>query len=347
MKILLIPGDGVGNELVAEVHKLIATIDSVFGLKINTQSLDISEFHFRETNILIPKGLQKMAEEANSIWLGPITNQSKLNGYNQKNIVQQICSEQELEFFYRNYKPIPSLQKIQTDNPIDVLLIESNFYSHTVPSELPATFVSDQKLNMMTTYFSQSHMESILAEAQKIIESGHRNKLLLVLPDELKQKDSPWIEPANQLAERGIHIQWSSVDQFFYNILRKPDQLDLVVTVTPYGRIFSKMISSLEGGLGAGFETHRSKNNQIMFQIMHPASSRFVGKDAADPIGAILSIAAFLESQNKPLISAAIRNVIEDAISADWVTRDLGGSMGTIEIGDFICSKLSGKSAIA
>ncbi len=78
MKILLIPGDGVGNELVAEVHKLIATIDSVFGLKINTQSLDISEFHFRETNILIPKGLQKMAEEANSIWLGPITNQYKI-----------------------------------------------------------------------------------------------------------------------------------------------------------------------------------------------------------------------------------------------------------------------------
>ncbi|MBC8344941.1 MAG: hypothetical protein ISR82_02425 [Candidatus Marinimicrobia bacterium] len=345
MKILLIPGDGVGNELAAEVHKLIATIHSVFGLRISSQTLDISESHYRDTNILIPKVLHKMADEADSIWLGPVTNQSKLKGYNRKNIVQEICSDQGLEFFYRHFKPLPSLQKIQTDNPIDVLLIESNYYSHTVSSELPATFVSEQKLNIMTTYLSQSHLESIFSEAQSLIETGSRNRLLLVLPDELKKMDSPWIEPANQLADRGIHIQWSSVDQFYYNILKKPDQFDLVLTVSPYGRIFSKMVSALEGGLGAGFEYHSSKNKQTLFQVMHPASRRYVGKDAADPIGAILAIAEFLNSQKKESIGVAIRNVIEEAIGADWVTRDLGGSMGTIEIGDFICSKLSDKMA--
>ena len=128
MKILLIPGDGIGSELAAEVHKLISAVQSLFELTISTQTLDISESHFRDTNILIPKAFNKMAGEADAIWLGPITNQSNMKEYIRKNIIREICSMQGFEFYYRHFKPLPSLQKVQTDNPIDVLLIENNFY---------------------------------------------------------------------------------------------------------------------------------------------------------------------------------------------------------------------------
>ena len=67
MKILLIPGDGVGSELAAELQKLISAVQSLFELKISTQTLDISELHFRDTNILIPKAFNKMAKEADAI----------------------------------------------------------------------------------------------------------------------------------------------------------------------------------------------------------------------------------------------------------------------------------------
>lgn len=341
MKVLLIPGDGVGNELAAEVHKLLSTIQSDFGINITTQTLDISESHFRETNILIPRAFGKMVSEADSIWLGPITNQSNLKGYNRNKIVQKICSDHGFEFFFRHFKPLPALQKVHSDNPIDVLLIENNFYSHTVSSELPASFVSEKKLDVMTTYHSQSHLESIFSEAQRLIESGARKKLHLVLPDELRHSESPWVEPASLLADRGVNVQWSSVDQFFYNLLKIPDQFDLVLTVAPFGRIFSKMVSALEGGLGAGFEFHRSLDHKTLYQVMHPSSRRFVGRDAGNPIGSILSMAEFMIERNKPSISIAIRKTVEEAIDAGWVTRDLGGSMGTIEMGDFICSKLS------
>ncbi len=345
MKILLIPGDGVGGELAAEVQKLISTIQSVFEFKISAQTLDISESHFRDTNILIPKALSKMADKADSIWLGPITNQSNLKGYDRKTIVQQICSEQGYEFYHRHFKPLPSLQKFPSDNPIDVLLIENNFYSHTVSSELPASFVSEKKLDVMTTYYSQTHLESIFSKAQRLIESGLRKKILLVLPDELRESESPWVNPARQLADLGINVQWSSVDQFFFNLLKSPDQFDLVLTVSPFGQIFSKLVSAIEGGLGAGFEFHRSTNHKSLFQVLHPASRRFIGRDAGNPIGSMLSVAEFMNDKNKPSISEAIRNTVEEAINAGWVTRDLGGSMGTIEMGDFICSKLSEKMA--
>ena len=87
MKILLIPGDGVGSELAAELQKLISAVQSLFELKISTQTLDISELHFRDTNILVPKAFNKMAREADTIWLGPILNQSNLKGYTRKNTV--------------------------------------------------------------------------------------------------------------------------------------------------------------------------------------------------------------------------------------------------------------------
>ena len=168
MKILLIPGDGVGSELAAEVHKLISTIQSVFNIKISTQTLDIGETHFQETNILIPKVMDQMGSEADSIWLGPITNQSKLKAYNRNKIVQEICSNQGFEFYYRHFRPLASLQEIQSDNLIDVLLIENNFYSHTVASELPASFVSEKKLDVMTTYYSQKSFRIYICRSRTV-----------------------------------------------------------------------------------------------------------------------------------------------------------------------------------
>jgi len=341
VKILLIPGDGIGSELAAELHKLISAVQSLFKLKISTQTLDISELHFRDTNILIPKAFNKMAGEADAIWLGPITNQSNMKEYIRKNIIREICSMQGFEFYYRHFKPLPSLQKVQTDNPIDVLLIENNFYSHTVSSELPASFIGEGKMNFLTTYYSQTHLESLFSKAQELLEKGNRNKLHLVLPDELRQSDSPWVKPASILADRGINVQWSSVDQFYYTLLRAPDQFDLVLTVPPFGKIYSKLVSSMEGGLGTGYEFHQTVGKKILLHVTHPTSRRFVGRDAGNPIGSMLSFSEFMNAHNNSSIYNAIRNAIDAAINAGWVTRDLGGSMGTIEMGDYICSKLS------
>jgi isocitrate/isopropylmalate dehydrogenase len=149
VKILLIPGDGVGSELAAELQKLISAVQSLFELKISTQTLDISELHFRDTNILVPKAFNKMAREADTIWLGPILNQSNLKGYTRKNIIQQICSMQGFEFYYRHFNPLPSLQKIQTDNPIDILLIENNFYSHNKSKFFSANNINTKNLSLI------------------------------------------------------------------------------------------------------------------------------------------------------------------------------------------------------
>jgi len=341
VKILLIPGDGVGSELAAELQKLISAVQSLFELKISTQTLDISELHFRDTNILVPKAFNKMAREADTIWLGPILNQSNLKGYTRKNIIQQICSMQGFEFYYRHFKPLPSLQKIQTDNPIDILLIENNFYSHTVSSDLPASFIKEGKMNFLTTYYSHSHLESLFSKAQEHLERGNRNKLHLVLPDELRQADSPWVEPASILADRGINVQWSSLEQFYYALLKSPDKFDLVLTVPPFGKIYSRLVSSMEGGRGTGYEFHQTMEKNILLHVTHPVSRHFVGKDACNPIGSMLSFGEFMNGHNNPLVCNAIRNAINEAINAGWVTRDLGGSMGAIEMGDYICSKLS------
>ena len=341
MKILLIPGDGVGSELAAELQKLISAVQSLFGLKISTQTLDISELHFRDTNILIPKAFNNMAKEADAIWLGPITSQSNLKGYIRKNIIREICSIRGFEFYYRHFKPLPSLQKVQTDNPIDVLLIENNFYSHTVSSQLPASFINEEKIDFLTTYYSQTHLESLFSKAQELLERGNRNKLHLVLPDELRYSSSPWVESASVLSNRGINVQWSSLEQFYYALLRSPDQFDLVLTVPPFGRIYSRLVSSMEGGLGTGYEFHQTVGEKTLLHVTHPASGHFVGRDAGNPIGSMLSFGEFMNAYNNPLICNAIRSAVDAAINAGWVTRDLGGSMGAIEMGDYICSKLS------
>ena len=97
----------------------------------------------------------------------------------------------------------------------------------------------------------------------------------------------------------------------------------------------------MEGGLGTGYEFHQAVGGKILLHVTHPVNHHFVGRDAGNPIGAMLSFGEFMNAYNNPLICNAIRSAVDAAINAGWVTRDLGGSMGAIEMGDYICSKLS------
>ncbi len=343
VNIVLIPGDGVGQELALEVQKVFDSIQSVSKMRFNIKYLDISEEHFRETELLVPAVLEKYCDNADAIWMGPIVGQSQLNGYSENNVIKEIGEKLGLEIHKRRLNPINSLQILSVNQPVDILVIQDQFCSQAVSGELPANFIADEKIDVQTTYFSHARMESLFNSALELLSTGTRRKVLLTLPNDLLQKSSPWIHSLQKLGERDITVQVMPVEKFFFQVLHNPDKLDLVLTIPPYGQIFSKIAAAIDGGLGSGFEIFHNPKGLTLFKMQHPASRRFIGKDAANPIGAFLSVAEIMDLLGQPKVRTLLRQIVDESISAGWTTRDLGGSMGTAEVGDYICSKISDK----
>ncbi|MEE8336102.1 MAG: isocitrate/isopropylmalate family dehydrogenase [Candidatus Neomarinimicrobiota bacterium] len=342
MKIVLIKGDGIGPEIVTEIEKLITTIGSISDLNFKLIFVDINEDHFRQTGLLIPSQLKQICKDADAIWLGPISDNSPLKDYSESSVLISICDTLGLDLHLKRLKPLHSLQTISTDNILDVLIIQSQFSNITIPGQLPVKNENLEDFEIFTTVYFHKKISELYSFAAQLNESNKR--VLLALPEELSQDNSPWIKALTIFSEKNFKIQILRWDKLIFQFLHNPENLDVIITLPPFGQILSRMGAAIEGGLGVAYDFYQNqKGKTALFHVLHPASKRFVGKDAANPLGAFLCLGEMMQFLKYPGVNSVIRDIVEESVLAGWTTRDLGGSMGTCEIGDFICSKMSDK----
>ncbi len=338
VKIILSAGDGVGKELAGEVQKLFQCIESGTGLKFQLIELDISEDHFRETELHLPAGLKKLARDAFALWLGPITIHSTATDYTESIILKKLCEELNFTLYTRKIFPLHSLQQIQYDQPISLVVFQDPLIRQEILGSIDS---NGEILDVQTSFFMRSRMEALFTEIEKVLERGTYHKVMLALPEKLLERGSPWVQSLRELSEKDYQVHALPIDRFFFQFLRNPDQISIVVTIPPYGLIISRLGAVIEGGLGVSFDLYQQSGGLVMVHVLHPPSRRYVGRDAANPIGAILSVAEIMLRLGYPQLYKLIRKTVNDSVDAGWTTRDMGGSMGTVEIGDYLCSKLS------
>ncbi|MFQ6612013.1 MAG: isocitrate/isopropylmalate family dehydrogenase [Fidelibacterota bacterium] len=338
VKIIISPGDGVGKELAVEVQKVIQCIGSGTGLKFKLQELDISEGHFRETELLLPLGFEKLVQDVFAVWLGPITIHSTLPEYSESIILRKLCKQLKLNLYVRKIAPLQPLQQIQYDHPINIIVFEDPLSHQQILGSIDS---NSEILDVQTTFSIRSRLEALFTRMEAILEKGEYHKIMLALPDKLLEKESPWIQALRLLSEKDYQVHALPVDRFFFQFLRNPDQIGMVVTIPPYGSIISRLGAVIEGGLGVSFDIYRQYDGLFLVHVLHPPSRRYQGRDAANPIGAILSVAEIMLKLGQTQLYKLIRKTVNDSVEAGWTTRDMGGSMGTMEIGDYVCSKLS------
>lgn len=342
MKLVLIPGDGVGPELAQEMGKLLECIQQITDRKFQVQFLNLGEDHFSQTGVLIPKGVLRSCRAADAVWLGPLAQKSTLEGYSRNAVLEQLIHDLEIPLFHRQISPLVSTSALKSTDPMDVLVIQDLSSGKYITGELPEE-VFQKQIGTYSLYLAHERVSELMDYANQLISTGLRQKLVLALPAELFEGESPWKESARKLLENEISVQVQTVQQTGYQLIHQPDYLDLVVTIPPYGQLLSQVGAALEGGLGLGFHSFHGREKGCLYQVLHPVSRNYTGKDAANPIGVFLSAAQMMEDWELPRVAKSIRGVIEESLNAGWTTRDLGGSMGTAEIGDYICSKLSGQ----
>jgi len=126
------------------------------------------------------------------------------------------------------------------------------------------------------------------------------------------------------------------VDALCLRLVQSPEAFQVIVTGNLFGDILSDLASILVGGLGIAPSANRHPGKVTMYEPVHGSAPPLVGKDVANPMAAILSLAMMLEGVGEAASGAAVERAVRAAVSAGIGTPDIGGTLGTRAVGDWI-----------
>ena len=342
MKFVFIPGDGVGNEISAELIKIGQALENYTNIKFNIQTFDLGLKHYLDTGIFVPDGVIKECKQAMAIWVGPLTDKTGDGVPIRKSIIGRLITGLNISTFIRRIVPFNPNINLLTSEPFDVLVLQDCIDYGSNANNFTTNITAKERMTFDISITTNSRVVNLLNYAIKLTENNERHKITVALPDDQITSDNPWIIQYKKLSlSKDLPISIISIDRLVFRLLHRPVDLDIILTIPPYGTLLSKLGAALEGGLGLAYESYVNPEGLRLFHVLHPPSDRFVGKDAANPIGAIRALADILYHVNRPVLGRAIEQAVRSSLEAGWSTRDMGGSMGTVEIGDFICNKIS------
>jgi 3-isopropylmalate dehydrogenase len=131
------------------------------------------------------------------------------------------------------------------------------------------------------------------------------------------------------------------IDALAMMLVQDPRQFDVIVTNNLFGDIITDIGGALQGGLGMAASANLHPGRTSMFEPVHGSAPPLAGRDVANPIGAILSVALMLEALGRVDDAQRIERAVESAVRDDAVTGDIGGKLGTAAAGDAIRTRLA------
>ena len=344
IRLAVIPGDGIGPEVVAEGLKVL---DAVSGdLTFEQTSYDLGAARWHRTGETLPDSVLAELREQEVILLGAVGDPSVPSGTLERGLLLRTRFELD---HYVNLRPVKLFPGVATPlagvSPADIDMVvvrEGTEGPYTgvggvLRKGTPHEVATQESVN---TAFG---VERVVRYAFEVAASRPRKKLTLVHKDnvltfagDLYQRVLKRVgEEYPQIATDYVHVDAATM--FFVN---QPQRFDVVVTDNLFGDIITDIGAAIAGGIGlaASGNVNPDRTAPSMFEPVHGSAPDIAGQGKADPTATILSVAMLLDHLGEG--DAARR--VEQAVSDDLAERPALGARSTSQIGDAIAKRVSG-----
>jgi 3-isopropylmalate dehydrogenase len=151
-----------------------------------------------------------------------------------------------------------------------------------------------------------------------------------------------WQRCFKEVAERypGIQTNHLYIDALALMIVRQPKDFDMIVTNNMFGDIVTDLAAALQGGLGMAASGNINPGGMSLFEPVHGSAPPLAGKNLANPMGSILTAGMMLEHLGMDEAAKRIEDAVIACVNEGKMTKDVGGTLGTREVGDAIVGKL-------
>jgi 3-isopropylmalate dehydrogenase len=342
MRVAVIPGDGIGKEVVAETVKVLKVLGG-----LDLEHLPWGADYYLQTGVTIPSDGYDTLRGFDAIFIGALGDPRVPGNQHARDILLGTRFELDL---YVNYRPVRLLDerlcplKNRTCEEVNFVVFRENTEGVYVGIGGRFKAGTDDEVAVQEEVNTYKGVHRIIRHAFEYARSAGLARVCMAdKSNAMTAGHALWQRVFAQLKPHYAEIEASHmyIDALAMFLVQNPGQFDVIVTNNLFGDIVTDIGGALQGGLGMAASANLHPGRTSMFEPVHGSAPPLAGRNVANPVGAILSAALMLETLGRRDDAKRIEEAVAGAVRAGEMTQDVGGSLGTREAGDAIVKRLA------
>lgn len=338
----MIPGDGIGPEVIAQA---VTVLEVLGGVELH--HLPWGADHYLSTGETVPAGGYDLLRSFDAILIGALGDPRVPDNKHARDILLGTRFELDL---YINYRPVRLLDarlcplKDRTPADVDFVVLRENTEGLYVGVGGRFKAGTADEIAVQEEINTYKGVHRIVRQAFEVARTRSRRAVCMAdKSNAMREGHALWQRVFREVSADypDVSARHLYIDALAMMLVQDPGQFDVIVTNNLFGDIITDIGGALQGGLGMAASANLHPGRTSMFEPVHGSAPPLAGKDRANPIGAILSVALMLDTLGRPGDAQRINRAVESAVRDRDVTSDVGGRLGTKAAGDAIRQRLT------
>ena len=356
LRILILPGDGIGAEVTREAVKVLEAVSRKFGHALFLSDGLLGGIAIHKTGTPLPQATIDLALQADATLMGAVGLPEFDNAPPDKRPERGLLGIRQTLGVFANLRPVRTYKSLLDSSPLknhlvdgtDMIIVREltgGLYYGT-PRGISGAGPEERGVNTMA--YTRAEIERVSRVAFHLARN-RRKKLTSVDKSNVLETSQLWRKVVTEVAKEfsDVELDHILVDNCAMQLVLNPRRFDVVLTENMFGDILSDEGAVLAGSIGmlpsASIGDKKESGAWVgLYEPVHGSAPDIAGQNKANPLGAIGTVAAMLEySFGLTKEAAAVNHAIEQVLASGKVTADLrpaGKPATTSEVGDAICS---------
>lgn len=348
-KIAVIPGDGIGPEVVKEGLKVLQKVAELQKIKYEIIEYDFGGEKYLKTGEILPDSALNEFRQMDAIYLGAIGHPDVAPGILEKGILLKIRFGLDQ---YINLRPIKLYDGVVTPlkdkgpNDIDFVVVRENteclyigvggFLKKGTPDEV----VTQEMI------YTRKGTERCIRFAYEFTRKRNKKKKLTLCDKSnvLTYGHDLWVRVFNEVGKEypDIEKDHAYVDATCMWMVKNPEWFDVIVTCNMFGDIITDLGAIIQGGMGIAAGGNINPDGVSMFEPIHGSAPKYTGKGVINPLASICAVGMMLENLGEAEAGRLVENAVIEVLKSGKIKSLDAGKMGlsTKEVGDLIVNRI-------
>ena len=346
LRIALIPGDGIGAEVVREARRVLDAVAQVEGIDFEATELDYGAERFlREGVTITDDEFRELADGYDAVLLGALGDPRVPSNQHAKDILLGMRFKLDL---YVNFRPCvtlaPGLSPLAAGEPLRIEIFRENTEGEYTGIGGGFKVGTPDEVALEENIATRKGVERIVRTAFQYAAERGRGRVTLVDKSNVQRHvGGLWRRVFGEVGAEYSSLEQDAVyvDAMAMDLVRRPERYEVVVASNLFGDIVSDLAAAVTGGLGMAPSANIHPGRSGLFEPVHGSAPDIAGTGTANPIAAIRCVALMLDHAGHTGAAERIERAVVDALAAGETTPDLGGSRSTKESGTWIAERAS------
>ena len=349
-KVLLLPGDGIGQEVTASAGRILEKIVQLEGVEIELLEGLIGGAAIDSAGDPLPKETVELAKECDAVLLGGVGGPKWDDLPTDKKPEKGLLRiRQELDLFANLrpallFPPLSSASSLKSElvENLDILILRELTGGIYFGEPRGVELRENERVGFNTLVYSEGEIERIARVGFELAEK-RSGKVCSVDKANVLEVSQLWREVVNDIAVDypGVELSHMYVDNAAMQLVRQPKQFDVIVTGNMFGDILSDVAAMLTGSLGMLPSASLASNGSGLYEPVHGTAPDIAGQDLANPLATILSVAMMCKySLDLPKAANSIETAVSAVLEAGYRTSDIFSDSAQTQVGCVEMSEL-------